>query len=198
MARIAHYRVEVDHAIVRSAATDKLVHGLTLCFALRTEVSGSFERSQRAAHDFESLLMRPCDHLQMSGDDFVGAHGLRSPPGLGHRGQAADIPDVVDAQQNGHVTHARLREHVAVESRQRVRTDEVVQHAVSRDAFVHDAQFHVMLRQPLRQQVWPAMVCVWSRARSIGDGVTKSDVPGRRADCTRPPRCGRPADPPRR
>src|SRR5437588_4813582 len=61
MPRIAHHRIEVDHAIVRSAATDKLVHGLTLCFALRTEVGGSFKRGQRAAHDFESLLMRPRD-----------------------------------------------------------------------------------------------------------------------------------------
>src|SRR4029077_4663282 len=98
------------------------------------EVSGPFKRRQSAADDFESLLVRPRDHLPVPGDDFICAYGLRTEAGLGKH--AADVADVIYAQQNGYVTNSRLREHVPVKPCQRIRTHKIMQHTVSRDALV--------------------------------------------------------------
>ena len=188
--RVADGDVEVEDGIVLAAGPDPGVHRLPLGLALRSPVERALERSQGARVDRQALRLRTLDQRPMGRDDVFGAR-----LGGGER-----HPDVVDRLEHDDVRDAGLQQHVAVETRERIRTEHrvgvgrpvrlgngearlaeelearvVAQHAVAGDAHVEDAgrPLAVRLGEPTGQEVRPAAVRVGGRAGAVGDRVAK-------------------------
>ena len=90
------------------------------------------------------------------------------------------VAEIVDAFQHDHVLHARLRQHVAIEARQRVDAEADIRRAVVQDAIAADAGVeHADLRaaaprlQTVRQNVRPAMIGVHGGAGAVGDRIAE-------------------------
>ena len=113
-------------------------------------------------------MLSPLDDLPESPNEFLGCERI------GVVGLRCAVADVVDALEHHQPLHARLAEDVAVEPRERVDAGEVGavgQHPVSADTLIDDR--HVgrgfVRGQAGRQNCRPRVVCIWRRARAVGD-----------------------------
>ena len=122
--------VVVRDCIERAAGANPSIHGLTSFFTFLAVIGRAFIRCQRVADDFDSVRVRPLDHLFGRGDQLVGcdcsARCIRS------RGLA----DIVDAFHDEEPSHAGLAQHITIEARQSIHTCAVHKNAISRDPFV--------------------------------------------------------------
>ena len=81
------------------------------------------------------MHVRALDQLLHAADQIVGVMAFS-----GAALARVALPDVVDAFQNHHPLHARLRDHVAVEARQGIGGGALAQNAIAGDALIHDGE----------------------------------------------------------
>src|ERR1035441_8267710 len=129
--RIAHDLVEIDHAVEGLAGADPFIHSLAL--ALLGRWRGG-KGHYGAPEDFEAVFVG-APELAQTGDDVVGGDVFR------HGRRSAGMTDIVDAFQHNDESHARLRQDIALESRERAGSKRrawsagaIVQNAVAADA----------------------------------------------------------------
>src|SRR3954471_9934754 len=101
------------------------------------------------------------------------------------------MPDVVDAFQNDYVTHTRLGEDVASETRQSIHSEtyvrsRIVQKPVAPYTLVQDSDGYArsLTDQPIRKDIRPTTIRIDRRPGSIGNGIAERHD----RSCTRRPR----------
>src|SRR5438552_13568610 len=173
MVRIAQGLVEIDDRVEGVALAQPLVDLLADRLALRIPGAGQeglvLEWRQRAADDPDPArlaahgeLLQPGDHLR-GGDLFFGL--------------APTVPQIVGAQHDDGMRHARLRQHVAVEAAQAAVAPDVVQDAVAAEPLVHHRHRPPALprHEPARELRRPAVMAVVGRDVGVGQRVAERD-----------------------
>ena len=169
--RISDRQIEIDDCIAVTAGSDPAVDGLTLRLGDRKEHvrQHTFEWCQRGAIDPQTAQVGAFDEHSMRLNDLPGRHRV------GWIQLATD--DVVVAQQHDHVRHARLRQNIAVETRETVRSEDVAKQPVAREPRVHDA--HQMIaglsHKAPGKMARPAIVGIGRRPVPVRDRVAERD-----------------------
>lgn len=110
--------VEIDDAIEFAAGANPGVHFLANLLVLRAVEAvieritekGVLEGRNRRADGADSLFVSAGDELAIAVDQVLGGQGL------GRRYERTREEQVIDAEGEDHVFHARLREHIAIEA----------------------------------------------------------------------------------
>ena len=84
---------------------------------------------------------------------------------------------VVDALKNDQIPDTSLRQHIPIESSQRIRPQTIRQKMVSSDPLIQHAHGPRRRRtlQPLRQNIRPAIIAVGRRSMPVRNGVAEGD-----------------------
>src|ERR1017187_8920634 len=154
--RVAHRRVEIDDRIEASASADPAIDRLAVGFAVGAPVEPRpGVRRYRRADNADAVGLGPSDDLFVGGDN-IGSRGVFGT--LLARLEAG--ADVVDPFEYDQPTNAWRGEDVALEARERVRTQTIPQQPVAPDALVeHSAAGRPRPRlEAADQTVGPAVV----------------------------------------
>ncbi len=133
VARIAQHPVEIYECVVGVARPNPVIDGLTLGFQLGRPQTGKrvpFNRVQCPADCLEPKRMSAIDDLTMPLDDLLDAHNFRR---IAEQGRNDEVGVTL---QHDDVLSARLHEHIAIEAREGVRADEIVQDPIAWQARV--------------------------------------------------------------
>jgi hypothetical protein len=92
ISRASHHRVEINHRIKRAARTYPLVHALANSVAAFRVVRCALKGQQCAADHFDSVRVRPLDHLTVRADEIV-CRRVFARRGIGSRPKDKDFAD---------------------------------------------------------------------------------------------------------
>src|SRR5205823_2190044 len=118
------------HAVVGVAGADPLVHGAALLLSDVAVVRGVVKRRQGSSIDLQASGVRSLDDLLVACNDVPGRRGWIF----------ARVSDVVDAFHEHDMRDPRVRQHVVLETRERVDPrlkSPFAEHAVTGNAGVH-------------------------------------------------------------
>src|ERR1700686_4277991 len=187
MLRIAHNRVEIDHAIKRAASPDPFINRLPsrfLGFRVVARKVHTFKRSDRSANDLDSVSVSAGNQLAVSVDDLLWSANIRR---IGKEATAqlcAGETNVVDPFKQHNVSNAWQREGVAVEASQGADTEAadagdeaVTQQAVTDYALIdhRHVQSCGRLSQTTDEIARPIVVRLHGGPIPVGDRVAKRD-----------------------
>ena len=90
---------------------------------------------------------------------------------------ACEAAEIVHALENQQPAHPGLREHITIESRQRVRAKAVGEQVVAADTLVQhpDGFVFSFASKPLGKDVRPAVISVCRGAVAVRDGIAEGD-----------------------
>ena len=136
MLRIACDHIEVDDRVKMPGRANPLVDCLAIRFALgfRTRVLRADVRQNRRANRLDPMRMRPCDDLRICTMIPCTIASCSSGETSSSR---ANVPRIVHALQHDQLANARLRQHIAIEARQRIRAEAVQQQPISANSLIH-------------------------------------------------------------
>src|SRR5262252_5975127 len=124
--RIPHRLIEVDDPIHLTAEPNPVVDRLARRLSILAEVTGALERRHRSADELDVPLVRAgnqlanADHQLICGDPLVRIEAV--------------LADVVDALEQGDVSHTLLDQDVAVEARKGIGPRTVAKDSIAADA----------------------------------------------------------------
>src|ERR1019366_914 len=127
---IAYGRFKVDHTIEGAAGTNPVVHCFSLHFSIWRGVVRAFKRRKRPADHSDSACVRTLDNLPQARNNVFGADSL-----IGGVRRIRES-NIVDAFQHDHFMDARLHQHVAIETLERVAPYLIMPYPVAADSGV--------------------------------------------------------------
>src|SRR5579883_847482 len=166
MSRIAERFVKIDNFIEVPGRANPGVYLLAIGFgsSIRVVVIGAGIRRNRSAIDAEMMGMGSRDQL------IVGVQNAANERGVlfrGDRAMAQSRTEIVDTFQNDDVPDAGLGQHIAIEARESVGTEPVVQKTIAANPCIE----HPNVWKPASQNIRPAIVAIGGGAVPVGDGV---------------------------
>ncbi len=164
MIRVPDRGLQVDEAIEGAAGANPVIYGLADRFPVFGVIAGAVIRRQRAANHCDAMGVGTHDHLVESKDEFRGRGAV---------GNAVQAANVVDALENEQIFCSALRDHIAIEARQRVDAGSIPQNLVAADGFIQYRKFAILWigLQASRQLIRPSLVGVDGGFCAIGDGI---------------------------
>src|ERR1041384_2304157 len=119
LARVAHGRVEVDHAVELTARTNPSVHLPSHLLLLRRGKADGRRTKERTLEWRDGrpdgpnpFFVRACDELTIAGYDALCAHAF------GRRDERAGEENVIDAERKDDIADACLSQHVTIKTRE--------------------------------------------------------------------------------
>src|SRR4051812_8471074 len=174
LTRIAYYTVEIDDAVKVPRRSNPLIHSLAIGFTGETGmiVVRSDVRGDRRTDYPDAMRMGAFNDLLIRSNHLLHASRMLS---LAHFPVALQRAEIVHSFENNQPARSRWRQHITIETRQRVRAQAVGQEMISADALVHHSDVTRLLRtlQAGGQHVGPAVISVRRGSVSICDRVAE-------------------------
>ncbi len=98
-----------------------------------------------------------------------------------HLAIARQPTQIIDALKHDQIPDTRLRQHIPIETRQRIRSQAIRQKTVSSNSLIQHGHGSRPRRtlEPLRENICPAIIAIRRRSVSVRNGVAERDNSGR-------------------
>ena len=139
MRRVARHLVEVHHRIEVSRRANPAVDRLPVRLALRSRmvvIRSRIRRNRRADYP-DARRVRPLHDLRIRTQNALHQRRMFR---VAHLALPRQPTQVIHSFEHNQVPHPRLRQHIAIETRQRIRPQPIGQQMIPADALIEHAQ----------------------------------------------------------
>src|SRR5581483_4990375 len=177
MLRIAHDLVEIDHGVKMPGGANPIIDGspVSLVGGGRMIVGRTSKRQDGSADHFDVISVRARHNLLVCRKNSPDQNIMLRARDVAFASQHANV---IDSFEHNQIPDARLRNHIAVQPRQRIRPQAIRKQMVPANALIENG---VVARGGPRlkafcQHVRPTVVPIGRGAVPVGDRVSRTTI----------------------